>query len=212
MGKYIKTAFSFAHTYILLIFLIGLPIAFYFLIRPFNLNWIFLGSGIVLEIALFIMYIAGLTKIETFKKRFNIQNYERFLDRKYFIKSIESYNDNVKQILSEFFKEAYNILNELNVKGINDIIAQALLNVVQLGESYSSLQIKIDKKMGTTEQREEMDNRNNKRLELIKSSYKALKELGGRLILMNDKDPSDEQFVLEQLSTMNEALKSEIEN
>lgn len=208
MSKYLKTAFSFLHTYILLIFIIALPVLYQYLMKP---PLFILIAGVILELVLFVSYLYNLTKINIFKKRFNEQNYERFLDKSYFMKTIKIFHKDIKGLLEDFYVQASNIISELKINSINDIVAQSLLNVVQLGENYTSLQEKIFKRMGTPKQRDEMIERNKQRLELIKSSYKELKELGGKLILMNEEGTTDEKLFLQEIKTMNEAFELHID-
>ncbi len=208
MARYLKTAFTFIHTYILLIISVALPILFYVFVNP---PLSFLIAGIGAEVVLFVMYIFGLPNYEVFKKRLHENNFDKLIDRNYFLKTIRSFHPHVKPILEAFYEEAFNITKELNVKGVENIVRQSLLNILQLGESYSSLQFKIEKGMGTSRQREQMKIRNQKRLNLIESVYKELKELSGKLILMGDADEREEKIFIEQISTMNEALESEID-
>ncbi len=208
MARYLKTAFTFIHTYIFLLFLITMPVLFQIIVEP---PLSFMIAGIGAEVVLFVLYIYGLPNIDIFKRRLHENNFDRYIERNYFLKTIRNFHPIVKPSIEAFYEEAFNITKELNVTGIEDMVRQSLLNIIQLGESFSSLQFKIEKGMGTANQRERMKERNQRRLSLIKTVYKELKELGGKLILMGDADEKEEKIFIEQISTMNEALESEID-
>ncbi len=206
MIKYLKSVFSFLQTYILLLFMIASPIILYNISKQ---PLIIIIVSILLELVIFVVYLTNLVKVKDFKNLYNKNNYMHLLDYNYFKKTIGKQSGEIKNILEKFYTEAHNILESVNVYGMKDMIAQSLLNVVNIGESYTSLNDKINKNMGTQKQQKEMINRNKEKFLLIESSYEELKELGGKLILMNDN--KNEEYVLDQLSMMNKVFESEME-
>lgn len=207
MIKYLKVAFSFLQTYVLLLAMIASPVILYYVMNSPLL--IIIGS-ILLELVIFIIYLTKLVKVKDFKQRYNKDNYMRLLDYHYFNKAIKKQSKDIKTLLTKFYTEAHNILESVDVYGMKDMIAQSLLNVVNIGESYTSMKDKINKNMGTKYQQKEMINRNDEKFKLVESSYEELKELGGKLILMDD-DNKNEKYVLDQLSMMNKVFETEIE-
>lgn len=207
MKKYIKTMFSFVQTYILLIFMIVSPLVLHYILNPSKL---FMFGGIALEVIVLIIYFVNLVNVKEFKNLYNKNNYLRLLDYHYFKKEINRQSSNIRDILENFYTEARNILDNVNADSMKDMIAQALLNVLNIGESYSSLEEKINKNIGTKYQQKEMISRNKEKLLIIKTSYDDLKELGGKLVLMSDDDNRNEKYVLDQLSMMNKIFETEI--